>query len=349
MTFNQFIQEILRWSEKYASAHGYSIPWFSFWTQIVIMAVVCGIIFVLITMTGMGLIWMERKVSAHMQSRIGPNRVGHYGLLQSLADSLKLLLKEDIVPKQADHIVFWLAPIVVCIPAVMSFLVFPFYPGWIIQDLNLGILYLLAIASVTVLGIFMAGYASYNKYSLLGAMRTVAQVISYEVPAVLAILPVVMLAGSLNMTKIIESQQNLPNILSLWGLVSFTVYFIAATAETNRTPFDIPEAESELVAGYHTEYSGIKFSLFFAAEYTNMVIVCMIASSLFLGGWYGPFGPSPIWMFLKIITLIFVMMWFRWTFPRFRVDQMMTFGWKVLLPITFANIAWVGFWMMVRG
>ena len=342
---------LIKFAEKYARQHGYPVMWAEFAAQLVVMGAIGGAVLGFLTVVDMLLIWMERKVSGHMQSRPGPNRVGPFGLLQSIADAIKLLMKENIVPRSADKVSYWLAPILIGIPAVMSFLCFPFHKGWIPLDLNLGLLYLMAIGSISVLAILMAGVGSNNKYSLLGGMRTVAQIISYEVPAILAVTVVVMQAGSLSMTKIIEYQQSSWSIFSLWGVVGFVIYIICATAETNRTPFDIPEAESELVAGYHTEYSGMKFALFFVAEYTNVVIVSMIAAAVFLGGYYGPFGmggASPIWMFLKVFALIFLLMWFRWTFPRVRVDQMMIFGWKVLLPAAFLNLAILGAWMALQ-
>jgi len=350
MSLLELTDKLIQWVSEVARTQGDSPEWAGFFTAIAIMLAVGGFVLGFISVVAMLLIWMERKVSGHMQSRIGPNRVGPFGLFQSIADAVKLLLKEDIAPKMVDKPVWWLAPIIIVVPAVLSFLCFPFHKGWIPLDLNLGLLFIMAIGSVSVIAIFMAGYGSNNKYSLIGGMRTVAQIISYEVPAILAIVPVVMLAGSLSFGQIIEAQSFRWNLFSLWGIVSFIIYVISGTAEINRTPFDIPEAESELVAGYHTEYSGMKFALFFVAEYTNMVIVSMIASAVFLGGYYLPFGlgASPVWMLLKVFAMIFLLMWFRWTFPRLRVDQMMIFGWKVLLPISFANIAWVGIWMALK-
>ena len=323
----------------------YGIPpfwteWIVFGVDIAFMVVVAAVIAAFIAIHGFFVIWMERKVSAHMQSRLGPMRVGPHGVLQSIADTIKLLLKENILPEKADKWVFLVAPVIVMFPAFMAFLVIPFDKGLIAKDLNLGLLYILAIGSLAVIGIFMAGWSSYNKYSIIGGMRTVAQIISYEVPLILSVISVVMMVGSLSMVSIVNAQNH------AWFIflqpLAFIIYFIAATAETNRTPFDIPEAESELVAGFHTEYSGMKFAIFFVAEYTNIFTVSAIATTLFFGGWQGPFFPSIIWFLIKTYILVFVLMWFRWTFPRLRVDQMMSFGWKVLTPLAFINIALTG-------
>jgi len=351
MTLIELTIKIVEWVQALAAARGIDPSWAGFATEVAIMCVLGGIVLAMVSVAGMLLIWMERKVSAHMQSRIGPNRVGPFGLFQSVADAVKLLLKEDISPRGKDLISFWLAPMLISVPAVMSFACFPYHKGWIPIDLDLGLLYLMAIGSAAVIIIFMAGYGSNNKYSMLGGMRTIAQIITYEIPAVLAVTAVVMTTGSLKMSTIVDAQSQVWNIFSVWGLIAFIIYIICATAETNRTPFDLPEAESELVAGYHTEYTGMKFALFFVAEYTNMVVVSAIASAVFLGGYYGPFGlggASPVWMLLKVIAMIYLMMWFRWTFPRLRIDQMMMFGWKVLLPISFANIVLVGIWMAFK-
>ncbi|NUP89498.1 MAG: NADH-quinone oxidoreductase subunit NuoH [Candidatus Sumerlaeia bacterium] len=296
-----------------------------------------GLVAGFVAVSAMFLIWWERKVSAHMQSRLGPMRVGWHGWLQSIADALKLLQKEDIVPARADRPVYWLAPLVVFVPAFLAFVCIPFGKTLIPADLNVGLLYILAITSVGVIGIFMAGWSSNNKYASLGAMRTVAQIVSYEVPLLLAVLGVVLMAGSLSMQSIVSAQTGAWFILL--QPVGFLIYITAATAETNRTPFDIPEAESELVAGYHTEYSGMKFAFFFVAEYTNLFTVAALATTLFLGGWHGPLLPPVVWFLLKSYSVIFLLMWLRWTFPRVRVDQLMSLGWKVLMPLAFANLA----------
>jgi len=289
-----------------------------------------------VSISVMFLIWWERKISAHIQSRLGPMIVGWHGALQTIADTLKLLLKENIVCREADKLTFWLAPLVVFVASFLPFVAIPFSKNLIAQDLPLGLLYILAVSSVGVIGIFMAGWGSGNKYSLLGGMRTAAQIISYEIPLVLSILPIVMMTGSLSMNTIIGAQKNVWFIC--YQPIAFLIYFISAIAEVNRAPFDIAEAESELVAGFHTEYSGMKFSMFFLAEYTNMFVVSVIATTLFLGGWQGPLLPGIAWFLLKVYFLIFVMMRIRWTFPRLRVDQLMDFAWKFLMPLAFLNI-----------
>lgn len=304
-------------------------------------------ILLFIAASAMFLIWWERKVSAHIQSRFGPMRVGWHGVLQSIADAVKLLVKEDIRPAKADALVWWLAPFFVVVPSVMTFVAIPFGENLIPKDLNIGILYIASISSVCVIGIFMAGWGSNNKYSLLGAMRSAAQIISYELPLILSLITVVMRAGTLSMQKIVEAQTGCWNILHPDMLVAFIIYTIAATAEANRAPFDIPEAESELVAGFHTEYSGMKFAMFFVGEYTNLFIVAAIAATLFLGGWHGPFLPPVIWFLIKTYALIFIWMWVRWTFPRLRVDQLMSFAWKILTPAAFVNLAIAG-WILLK-
>lgn len=300
-----------------------------------------------IAASAMFLIWWERKVSAHIQSRFGPMRVGWHGVLQSIADAVKLLLKEDIRPAEADKLVWWLAPFFVVVPAVMAFVAIPFGKTLIPMDLDSGILYIMAISSVCVIGIFMAGWGSNNKYSLLGGMRSAAQIISYEVPMILSIIVVVMHANSFSMQKIVASQAGRWNILHPYMMLVFVIYTIAATAEVNRAPFDIPEAESELVAGFHTEYSGMKFAMFFVGEYTSLFIIAAIAATLFFGGWRGPILPGVVWFLIKTYALIFIWMWVRWTFPRVRVDQLMAFAWKVLTPLAFINLAIAG-WLLLK-
>lgn len=300
-----------------------------------------------IAVSAMYLIWMERKVSAHIQNRLGPMRVGSHGWLQSVADTIKLLLKENIVPADIDFLGWWLAPFFVAVPCVMAFLCIPFGEHLIVRDLNIGILYISSITSVCVVGIFMAGWGSNNKYSLLGGMRSAAQIISYEIPLILSIVLVVMHTGTLSMQGIVQAQEKLWFVARPDLALAFIIYLIAATAEVNRVPFDIPEAESELVAGYHTEYSGMKFAMFFVAEYTNLFIISAVAATLFLGGWQGPFLPPVVWFLIKSYGIIFVLMWVRWTLPRVRMDQMMKFAWKVLTPLAFLNLMISG-WVMVR-
>ena len=298
------------------------------------------------SVTVMVLVYLERKLSGHFQVRYGPMRVGWHGALQLIADTIKLLMKEDTTPKLADKMVFFIAPILAFVAAYLAYFVIPFAPGLVIKDLNIGLLYLFGVTSLTVLAILMAGWSSNNKYALLGGFRSVAQIVSYEVPLLLSVLPVIMAAGSLSLVKIVGAQSSVPFILV--QPLSFLIYFIAATAEINRTPFDIPEAESELVAGYNVEYSGIKFSMFFFAEYVNMFTVCAVAALLFLGGWNGPFLPPLVWFFIKTYFLIFLLIWFRWTFPRLRVDQLMSFCWKILLPFAFINLLVIGAWTVLR-
>lgn len=301
-----------------------------------------------ISASAMFLIWWERKISAHIQTRFGPMRVGWHGALQSIADAIKLLLKENIVPQGADKWVWGLAPFFVGVPAVMAFVCVPFGRNLIVKDLNVGILYLTGVTSVCVLGIFMAGWGSNNKYSLLGGMRSAAQMISYEIPLLLSITTVIMRAGTLSMQGIIAAQAKHWFILYPNLALAFLIYLISATAEVNRVPFDIPEAESELVAGFHTEYSGMKFAMFFVAEYTNLFIISSIAASLFLGGWQGWLLPGPVWFLMKTYGIVFLLMWVRWTLPRVRVDQMMGFAWKVLTPLSFANLLVTGLFLMKR-
>ncbi|MEI7997950.1 MAG: NADH-quinone oxidoreductase subunit NuoH [Candidatus Omnitrophota bacterium] len=299
-----------------------------------------------IAVSAMFLIWLERKVSARIQTRLGPMMTGPHGTLQPIADTIKLLLKEDIVPNGVDFLSWWLAPFFVTVPVVMAFLVIPFSAKMSILDLNVGVLYICSVTSLCVLGIFMAGRGSNNKYSLLGGLRSAAQIISYEVPLLLSVLLVVMQAGTLSMQGIVHAQDHVWYIFQPHLALAFLIYFISATAEVNRVPFDIPEAESELVAGYHTEYSGMKFAMFFVAEYTNMFIISAIGTTLFLGGWQGPWLPGIVWFLLKSYGLVFFLMWMRWTLPRLRMDQMMSFAWKVLTPVALLNILISG-WFMV--
>jgi len=290
----------------------------------------------LVSVNALFLIWMERKVAAHMQLRPGPMEVGPHGAIQTVADALKLMGKELITPDEVDKPIFWLAPIVVFLPVLLSFLVVPFSQTWIIRDMNVGIVLILAFSTLSVLAILMAGWASNNKYAVLGAIRSVAQNIAYEIPLLITVMSIILMVGSFKLSDIVAAQSQYWYVLL--QPLAFIIYITCATAETNRAPFDLPEAESELVAGFHTEYSGMRFALFFLAEYTNMFIASAIATVLFLGGWHGPFLPGVIWFLLKVYALIFLMMWFRWTFPRVRFDQLITFAWKILIPLAFANL-----------
>ena len=302
------------------------------------------VVFGFLSLVALFLVWWERKVSAHIQQRFGPMMTGWHGVLQTIADALKLIQKEDIVPTLADRKVFYWAPIIAFVCAFAAYIVIPFGKGLIVSDLNIGILYIIAITTFTIISLLMAGWGSNNKYALLGGMRSAAQAVSYEVPLVLSILGVVMVAGSMSMNDIVLAQSGWGGFR--WNLffqpLGFVIYIIAATAESNRTPFDLPEAEQELVAGFNIEYSGMKFAMFFLAEFINMFTVSAIAATVFLGGWNGPFLPSWVWFMGKTLAIVFVLMWFRWTYPRLRVDQLMEFSWKVLLPLAFVNIIYVG-------
>lgn len=323
------------------------------WATVIEMVLAGVAVIGLFAALGLVLVIMERKVSAWMQIRLGPNRVGPKGMFQSLADTVKLLVKEGMTPDGADKFLFNLAPFIAMMVAMLLMAPIAFAKNFQLWDLNIGVLYISAISSISVISVLMAGWSSNNKYSLLGAMRSGAQIVSYELSAGLAVLSIVVFTGSLNINEIILSQQN-----GWWlfkghipAVISFVIFIIAVTAETNRAPFDLAEAESELTAGFHTEYSGMKFALFFLAEYINVFIVCAIGATLFLGGWM-PFHighwdafnhvmdyiPSSVWFFGKTFFLIFVIMWFRWTFPRLRIDQLLNLEWKYLLPISMFNI-----------
>ncbi len=324
-------------------------------------AALAGVVPAVLLITFMALgpivyVYAETKIAGFMQDRIGPKRVGPHGLLQTVADAVKLLFKEAIFPAASDKFLFTLAPCLVVLGAFLSFVVIPFGSRLQTADLNVGVFYVIAVSSLSTVGLIMAGWASNNKYALFGAMRSAAQIVSYEIPAVMSLVVVVMMVGSLSLKDIVDAQQGgLPYWL-LWryfplNVILFLVFFTASLAECNRAPFDIPEAESELVAGFHTEYSGFFFAMFFMAEYTEMVVLSAVASVLFLGGPLAPhmalqtafgIGLGPVWLLAKAWTLVFVMMWLRWTLPRLRVDQLMHVAWKVLLPISLALLVIVG-------
>ena len=323
------------------------------WPMLIEFAIVGVCIISLFALLGLVLIMMERKVSAWMQLRLGPNRVGPAGMFQTAADTLKLIVKEGMTPDGADKFLFNVAPFIVMIIAMVTMAPLMFAKGLQIWDINIGILFVASVSSVSVIGVLMAGWASNNKYSLLGAMRSGAQIVSYELSAGFAILVIVVLTGDLKISSIVNAQGDgwwiFKGHLPVW--IAFVIFMIAVTAETNRAPFDLAEAESELTAGFHTEYSGMKFALFFLAEYANIFVACAIGATLFLGGWqplhfgtdttfnhYMDYIPSSIWFIGKTFFLIFIIMWFRWTFPRLRIDQLLNLEWKYLLPISMFNI-----------
>jgi NADH-quinone oxidoreductase subunit H len=305
----------------------------------------------------------ERRVLARMQTRIGPNRAGPWGLLQPVADGIKLIFNEELIPKQADKVLFILAPVITVVPALIILAVIPlgpevtlfgrsYYLG-LASNVNVGVLYILAVASIAVYGIVIAGWASGNKYALMGGVRSTAQMVSYELALALAFVGPIMLAGSMSIDAIIEGQRQLVWYFLVQPL-GFVIFVIAMVAEINRSPFDMPEAEQELVAGYHAEYSGMKFALFFMAEYGKMIAVSFIAATIFLGGYLGPFLDrwpllGPIYLFIKVVALLFFIVWLRATFPRFRYDQLMAFGWKVLLPLGLLNVVITGVFIVLVG
>ena len=332
------------------------------WAVAIEMILIGVALLVFFALIGLFLVYAERKVCALMQNRLGPNRVGPAGIFQTVADLVKLLFVELVPIKNADKILFNLAPFIVIVASVMAMGALPFAKGLHAMDLNIGVFYLMAVSSMGVIGVLLAGWASNNKYSLIGAMRSGAQIVSYELSVGLALITMVVLAGTMQLSEMIEAQR--------WGwfifkghipaVIAFVIYIVAGTAETNRGPFDLAEAESELTAGYHTEYSGIKFALFFLAEYINMFIIAAIATTVFLGGWmpfhvYGwdgfnkimDFIPPFFWFLGKTFGVVFLMMWLKWTFPRLRIDQLLTLEWKYLLPINIFNLLLMAFLVLV--
>ena len=318
-------------------------------TEMVLIATAYLILF---AVAGLYLVYLERKVAAWFQLRLGPNRVGPFGLFQTMADALKLVSKELTSHAGVDKFLYNLAPYFVIITSLTALAVFPFSKQFQAFDINIGVFFLLAVSSMGVIGILLGGWSSNNKYALIGAMRSGVQTISYELSVGLSLLTMVLLTGSLQLSEIIEVQRT-GGWLILQGhvpaVIAFMIFMIAGTAETNRAPFDLVEAESELGAGFHTEYSGMKFAYFFLAEFINMFIVASIAVVVFFGGWLSPFGitegitwfPEVLWFLIKVLAIIFLMMWFRWTFPRLRVDQLLTLEWKYLLPINLVNIVFM--------
>ena len=319
------------------------------WTLAKILAIVIPLILSVAYLT-----LAERKVIGYMQVRIGPNRVGYKGLLQPFADVLKLLFKEVIVPSGANKFLFMLAPVLAIMPALAAWAVVPFSPELVLADVNAGLLYVMAITSMGVYGVIIAGWASNSKYAFLGAMRSAAQIVSYEIAMGFALVCVLMMSGSLNLSTIVNEQKSGWGLLG-WNLIPllpmFLVYFIAGVAETNRAPFDVAEGESEIVAGFHVEYSGTAFAVFFLAEYANMILVSALASTMFLGGWLSPvpFIPDGFpWLAIKVAFLLFCFLWFRATFPRYRYDQIMRLGWKVFIPLTIVWLVLVSGLMQTR-
>ncbi len=313
-------------------------------TEMVLIAVVYLAVF---AVAGLYLVLLERKVAAWFQLRIGPNRVGWWGLLQTMADALKLVSKELTGTVKADKFLYNLAPYFVIVSALMALAVFPFTQEFQAFDINIGVLFLMAISSIGVIGILLGGWSSNNKFALIGAMRSGVQTISYELSVGLSLLTMILISGSLQLSEIVEVQKNGWLIVQghIPAVIAFMIYMIAGTAETNRAPFDLVEAESELGAGFHTEYSGMKFAYFFLAEFINMFIIAAIATTVFFGAWLSPFGITEsipllgvVWFLGKTLVLVFLMMWFRWTFPRLRIDQLLTLEWKYLLPLNLINL-----------
>jgi NADH-quinone oxidoreductase subunit H len=349
MKFNIYdFTSFTHWIDE--SLYGFCTPFWALMWEMLIIGVVVLLFYAAI---GLFLVYAERKVCGFMQNRIGPNRVGPYGFFQTIADLIKLLMKELVPIKKADNFLFNLAPFIVIIAGIMALGAIPFAKGLHAIDFNIGVFYVMAVSSMGVIGVLLAGWSSNNKYSLIGAMRSGAQIVSYELSVGLSLITMCILAGSMQLSTIVANQTNGWFIFTghIPAIIAFIIYLIAATAETNRGPFDLAEAESELTAGYHTEYSGIKFAFFFLAEYMNMFIVASIAATVFWGGWM-PFHvsgwagfngimdyiPPFIWYIGKTFVIIWIMMWFKWTFPRLRIDQLLTLEWKYLLPINLINI-----------
>lgn len=316
---------------------------------LIILLIKMGLVLAVLLFLAAYLVWAERKLLARLQVRLGPNRAGIFGLLQPIADSIKMLTKEDIVPEQADRFIFLLAPAVVAVTALLMFAVVPFGPTivlWgkevplVISDINVGLLFIFAMASLGVYGVALGGWASNSKFALLGGIRGAAQMISYELALGLSLVPVVMLANSFSLVDIVNAQADYPFIIV--QPLAFTIFVLSSMAESKRIPFDLPEAENELGAGFHTEYSGMRFGLFFIGEYVHMQVLGALIAVFFLGGWRGPFLAPPVWLLIKIIVVALIMIWIRGTLPRLRYDQLMELGWKVLIPASLVNIVITG-------
>jgi NADH-quinone oxidoreductase subunit H len=330
------------------------LPFLPEWIRAVVFyGVVALMLFISVILTMAFLTLAERRVIGSMQVRIGPNRVGPGGLLQPFADVLKLMLKEIVIPTASNKFLFIVAPLLAVIPALAAWAVVPLWPGFVVADINAGLLYLLALSSAGVYGVILAGWATNSKYAFLGAMRAAAQMVAYEIAMGFALVGVVMGAGSLNLGAIIEAQSGGPFTYFFWWMIPlFLVYFISGVAETNRAPFDVVEGESEIVAGFHVEYSGMAFAVFFVAEYVNMILISALTSIFFFGGWLSPFEGYPLpgfitapgfhWLALKIAFFLFCYLWFRATFPRYRYDQIMRLGWKIFIPVTLVWLAVLG-------
>ena len=342
--FSILTSKIHNWLNAHCSS-----GWVTLWEMTIVG--ICAIL--LFVVLGLIFVYMERKVAAFMQFRLGPNRVGPKGTLQALADTIKLLMKEGFTPRAADMFLFNLAPFILLCVAMLALAPLPFAKGLQIFDINIGVFYISAVSSISVIGILIAGWASNNKYSLIGAMRSGAQIVSYELSAGLSVVAIVALAGSMSLSEIVESQRNGWWIFKghIPAVIAFVIFIIAGTAELNRAPFDMAEAEQELTGGFHTEYTGMRFAMIFLSEYVNMFVVCAVGSTLFLGGWmplhFGnlsgfnhimDYVPPIVWFFGKTFFLVWVIMWFRWTFPRLRIDQLLTLEWKYLMPISLVNM-----------
>jgi NADH-quinone oxidoreductase subunit H len=327
------------------------------WLQLVASSLIniAGVLGVFMTLFALISV-LERKILGRIQNRYGPNRVGPFGLLQPLADGIKLLIKEDIVPTRADKVVHFIAPIMMAAPAILALGVIPYGRNMTAFSIDGGILFFFAVGSATELAVFMAGWGSNNKFSMLGAMRAIAQMVSYELPLIITVLPVVMIVGSLSPDAIVDAQAGYSHgvvprwfVFTPWGAAAFLLFFVSGLVESNRTPFDVPEGESEIVAGHMTEYSGFKYAIFFLAEYFGMFAVSGLAVTLFLGGWHAPlrvleFLPSYVWFFAKLAVLLFVFIWIRGTLPRMRVDHVMNFAWKFMMPMAFTCILAAAVW-----
>ena len=327
----------------------------AFSVDIALFAVKLGTVFIVVLSMAAYLVLAERRILAKIQDRRGPNRVGPFGLLQPLADLIKLLTKEDLIPAAADKWLFYLSPAMAAIPAILIFSVIPFGATitvfghdvpLLISDLNVGMLFFLALSSVAVYGVAIGGWASNSKFSLLGGIRGLAQLISYELSMGLSVVPIVMLARSFSLTDIVAAQQHVPFIV--YQPLAFVIFLISIMAESRRIPFDLPEAEGELVAGFHAEYSGMRFGLFFVGEYINMIVLGGLAATFFLGGWHGPWLPPVIWFFIKTMAMAFFFIWTRGTLPRLRYDQLMHFGWKFLTPLALLNVLISAWWLVLN-